>query len=52
MTVRLVRVLEENTTEEDALDALGGIAMWGFAQWSALDETLGVVAAALRSREA
>jgi Ser/Thr protein kinase RdoA (MazF antagonist) len=52
MTVRLVRIMEQNTTDEDDLDALGGIAIWGFAQWSALDETLAVVAAALRSREA
>ncbi len=29
------------------MDALGGIEMWGFAQWSALDKTLAVVAAAL-----
>ncbi len=49
MTARLLRILEENTTAAQDEDALGGIEMWGFAQWSALDETLAVVAAALRS---
>ena len=28
--------------------ALGGIEMWGFAQWSVLDDTLAIVAAALQ----
>ncbi len=49
MTARLLRVLTENTTAAQDEDALGGIEMWGFAQWSALDETLAVVAATLRS---
>lgn len=47
MTVRLVRILEDNATDDEDMDALGGIEMWGFAQWSALDKTLTVVAAAL-----
>ncbi len=47
MTVRLVRILEDNATDDEDVDALGGIEMWGFAQWSGLDETLAVVAAAL-----
>ena len=52
MAVRLLRILEENTTAAQDEDALGGMEMWGFAQWSALDDTLAVVAAALRSHDA
>lgn len=48
MTVRLVRLMEENSTDEEDQDALGGIEMWGFAQWSVLDDTLAIVAAALQ----
>jgi spectinomycin phosphotransferase len=45
MTVRLVSIVEENTTDDEDQDALGGIEMWGFAQWSSLDDTLAIVAA-------
>jgi aminoglycoside phosphotransferase (APT) family kinase protein len=47
MTVRLVGLMEENTTDEEDQDALDGIEMWGCAQWSVLDDTLAIVAAAL-----
>lgn len=52
MTVRLMRIVQENTTAEEDEDALGGIEMWGFAQWSILDDTLAIVAAALGSHGA
>jgi aminoglycoside phosphotransferase (APT) family kinase protein len=48
MAVRLLRILEENTSEEQDEDALEGMEAYGFAQWSALDETLDGIAAALR----
>ncbi len=48
MAVRLLRILEEDTSEEQDEDLLWGIEDWGFAQWSALDETLDGIAAALR----
>jgi aminoglycoside phosphotransferase (APT) family kinase protein len=47
MTVRLLRILEENVSAEEDEDALHGIEAWGFAQWSALDETLAAIASAL-----
>ncbi len=49
MTARLLRILEENTTVEQDEDALDGMEVWGFAQWSALDRTLDGVAATLRN---
>ena len=49
MTVRLLRVLDENTSARQDEDALDGMQTWGFAQWSALDETLDGIATALRS---
>lgn len=52
MTARLVRIMDGDMTEEEDQDALGGIAMWGFGQWSALDERLAVVAAALGPHQA
>ena len=51
MTVRLLSILEENTTAEQDADALEGMQTWGFAQWSALDDTLAGIAAALRRRQ-
>jgi Ser/Thr protein kinase RdoA (MazF antagonist) len=48
MAVRLLRILEEDTSGEQDEDLLYGIEAWGFAQWSALDETLDTIAAALR----
>jgi hypothetical protein len=48
MAVRLLRILEENTSEEQDEDALEGMEAYGCAQWSALDETLDGIAAALR----
>jgi spectinomycin phosphotransferase len=48
MAVRLLRILEENTSEEQDEDALEGMEAYGFAQWSALDETLDGIAVALR----
>ncbi len=50
MTVRLLRILRENTTAEEDEDLLAGIEAWGFAQWSTLDETLDAVAHALGQR--
>jgi aminoglycoside phosphotransferase (APT) family kinase protein len=50
MTVRLLRILEQNTSAEEDDDALYGIQAWGFAQWTALDETLDGIAAALQHR--
>ncbi len=47
MAVRLLRILEENTSAEEDEELLYGIEAWGFAQWSALDETLERIAAAL-----
>jgi aminoglycoside phosphotransferase (APT) family kinase protein len=48
MAVRLLRVLEENTSEEQDEDALEGMDAYGFTQWSALDERLDSIAVALR----
>jgi hypothetical protein len=48
MAVRLLRILEENTSEEQDEDALEGMEAYGFAQWSTLDETLDGIAVALR----
>jgi aminoglycoside phosphotransferase (APT) family kinase protein len=50
MAVRLLRILEENTTAEQDQDALAGIEASGFVQWSALDKTLAGIAAGLRHR--
>ncbi len=47
MTARLLRILKEHTTPDGDADALHGIEAWGFTQWSALDETLDGIAAAL-----
>ncbi len=47
MTVRLLRMLEEHTSADEAEDLLDGIQAWGFAQWSTLDRTLAGIAAAL-----
>jgi aminoglycoside phosphotransferase (APT) family kinase protein len=47
MTMRLLHILEENSSPEEDEDALYGIEAWGFAQWAALDETLDSMAAAL-----
>jgi len=47
-TVRLLRILEENTTDEQDDDALADMQAHGFAQWAALDQTLDGIAAALR----
>jgi spectinomycin phosphotransferase len=47
MTMRLLRILEENNTPEEDEDALYGIEAWGFVQWSTLDKTLDSMAAAL-----
>jgi aminoglycoside phosphotransferase (APT) family kinase protein len=52
MTARLVRILHENTTEEEDQDALDGMVAWGFDQWAALDDTLAEVKAALDRRDA
>ena len=51
MTVRLLSILEENTSAEQDADALEGMQTWGFAQWAALDDTLAGIAAALRRRQ-
>lgn len=48
MTVRLLRILDDDTSAAEAVDALNGIAAWGFAQWRALDETLEGIATALQ----
>jgi hypothetical protein len=47
MTVRMILILEENTSAEQDANALYGIKAYGFAQWAALDETLDGIAAAL-----
>jgi aminoglycoside phosphotransferase (APT) family kinase protein len=47
MTMRLLRILEENSSPEEDEDALYGIEAWGFVQWSTLDQTLDGMAAAL-----
>ena len=51
MTVRLLRILEENTTAEDDQEALMGMEAHGFAQWAALDSTLAGIAGALSHRQ-
>jgi len=47
MTARLVRLLEESTTEEEDAALLYGMQAYGFTRWAALDTTLAGIAAAL-----
>lgn len=47
LTVRLLRILEENTSTKQDDKALVGIEAWGFAQWAVLDSTLTHIATAL-----
>jgi thiamine kinase-like enzyme len=47
MTVRFLRLLHEQTSEAEDEQLVGGMAMFGIAQWSVLDHTLDRIAAAL-----
>ena len=46
--VRQLRILEEHISLEEDEDAPYGIEAWSFAQWSAMDQTVDGIAAALR----
>jgi aminoglycoside phosphotransferase (APT) family kinase protein len=47
LTARLLRILDEETTEDEDRELLAGLETWGFSRWAALDRTLEVIAEVL-----